>query len=279
MKELSWRLSILAAVLTGGVSSSAAQATHCTIEHPRARAFRSLLMPVFLLLTLLSPLPGWAAPIEASIALTNVLFDYQPIASNLSAEAAPIGGLPALPLLNNGHYKNTAAGDFAVTVNLPSLDQPHIWLISLDLSINGEHAFGGQDVFGPISVTGAIDEALGRFSPFLQNFLRTVGNDLLTMPQHAFLGLLDWSYNRDPADDLTGTFALGSTVDLAQELIGRSLIPGEFRLGFSASASAVDVPAPAGLLLLAPAVLVLVALRWRTTRRVGNVIRTGPRPV
>ena len=147
MKQLSWRLSILAAVLVGGA--------------------------------LLCPLPGWATPIGASIALTNVLFDYQPVASNLSAEAAAIGGLPVLPLLNNGHYKDTAAGDFAVTLNLPPLDQPHVWLISDDLSINGQHVFGGQDVFGPISVTGAVDEALGRVSPFVQRVIEAQVNLLL----------------------------------------------------------------------------------------------------
>ena len=59
-----------------------------------ARALRSPLMPALLLLALLWPLPGWATPIGASIALTNVLFDYQPVASNLSAKASPIGGYP-----------------------------------------------------------------------------------------------------------------------------------------------------------------------------------------
>ena len=240
MKQLSWRLSILAAVLVGGA--------------------------------LLCPLPGWATPIGASIALTNVLFDYQPVASNLSAEAAAIGGLPVLPLLNNGHYKDTAAGDFAVTLNLPPLDQPHVWLISDDLSINGQHVFGGQDVFGPISVTGAVDEALGRVSPFVQRVIEAQVNLLLTQPQHNGLGLLDWSYNRDPADDMTGTFALGSTLDLPDLVIGRSLIPGEFMFSLSASAFAVDVPEPAALLIFAPALLGLVVLRWRTAHRVGNII-------
>src|SRR5277367_1702746 len=104
MKQLPRRLTILAAVLAGSA--------------------------------LLWPLSGWAAPIGASIALTNVLFDYQPVASNLSAEAAAIGGLPALPLLNNGLYKDTAAGGFAVSFNFPPLDQPQLWLISDDVSIN-----------------------------------------------------------------------------------------------------------------------------------------------
>ena len=58
-----------------------------------------------------------------------------------------------------------------------------------------------------------------------------------TQPQHALLGLFDWSYNRDPADDLTGTFALGSTLDLAEVLIHKSLSPGQFMLSLSVSAS------------------------------------------
>ena len=212
---------------------------------------------------LLWPLSGWAAPIGVSIALTNVLFDYQPVASNLSAEAAAIGGLPALPLLNNGLYKDTLAGDFAVTLNLPSPGQPQVWLISDDISINGQHVFGGQDVFGPISVTGAIDEALARLSPFEQGFIEAQVKLLLAHPQHNGFGLLDWSYNRDPADNMTGTFALGSTLDLPQLILGRSIISGEFMFDLSASAFAVDVPEPAPLLIFAPALLGLMALRWR----------------
>jgi hypothetical protein len=191
-----------------------------------ARTLRLQLMPALLLLSLFWPLPGWATPIGASIALTNVLFDYQPVASNLSAEAAAIGGLPVLPLLNNGHYKDTAAGDFAVTLNLPPLNQPHVWLISDDLSINGQHVFGGQDVFGPISVTGAVDEALGRVSPFVQRVIEAQVNLLMTQPQHNGLGLLDWSYNRDPADDMTGTFASDRRSTCRTSSLAAPLSPG-----------------------------------------------------
>jgi hypothetical protein len=203
IKQLSWGLSTLAVDRAGGVSSNAAQTTDCTMEHPMARALRFPLMPA-LMLALLWPVPGWATPTGVSIALTNVLFDYAPVASNLSAEAAPLGGPPALPLFNNGHYKDTAAGDFAVTVNLPPLDQQNSWLISADLSINGQHVFGRQDVVGPFGVTdvtGAIDEALAQLNPLVQHIVKAIGNDLLTQPQHNGLGLLDWSYNRDPADD------------------------------------------------------------------------------
>jgi len=71
---------------------------------------------------------------------------------------------------------------------------------------------------------------------------------------------------------MTGIFALGSRVDLAQELIGRSVDPGEFMLSFSAPAFVVDVPELVPALIFAPAVLALVALRRRTAHRVGNVI-------
>jgi hypothetical protein len=202
----------------------------------------------------------------------------QPVASNLSAEAAAIGGLPVLPLLNNGLYKDTAAGDFAVTLNLPPLDQPHVWLISDDLSINGQHVLGGQDVFGPISVTGAVDEALGRVSPFVQRVIEAQVNLLLTQPQHNGLGLVDWSYNSDPADNMTGTFALGSTLDVPDLVIGRSLIPGEFMFSLSASAFAVDVPEPAPLLIFVPALLG----RWRcgggrrTASETSSELAPGP---
>jgi hypothetical protein len=247
MKQLSWRLSILAGVLAGG--------------------------------GLLWPLPGWADPIEpvitsigASIALTNVEFQYYPVLSNLSAEAATIGGLPALPLLNNGHYKETAAGDFAVTVNLPPLDQQYLWLISGDFGFDGNDFLHVLDIEGPVSVTGAIDEALGLLSPVVQRIIETIGNDLLTQPQHNGLGLLDWSYNRDPADDMTGTFALGSTLDLPQVLgIPFSLPQGDFTFDLSLSALVIDVPEPDPVLIFAPALLGLVAFRLRTARRVGNV--------
>jgi hypothetical protein len=229
-------------------------------------------MSVFLLLALFWPLPGRATPIGASIALTNVLLDYQPVASDLSAQAAAIGGLPALPLLHNGIYKDTAAGDFAVTVNLPPLDQPHLWRISDDITINGRHAFGGQDIVGPISINEAIDEALGRLSPFVQGVVKAIANQLLTQPQHNGLGLLDWSYNRNPANDLTGTFAIGSTLDLPKLLIGESLIPGKFTFSLSASAFAIDVPEPVALLIFAPAVLLLLALRRRNAHHIANTL-------
>lgn len=177
-----------------------------------------------------------------------------------------------MPLLNNGKYANTAAGDFAVTVNLPPLDQQNLWLISDDITINGQQVFGGQDVFGSISVTGAINEALGQLSPFVQGVVKAAGKELLTQPQHALLGLFDWSYNRDPTNDMTGTFALGSTVDLAQALIHEPLIPGEFMLSLSASAFVVDVPEPVGVLIIAPALLVLMARRWRPARRIAKAL-------
>ena len=274
IKQLSWRLSILAGIRAGGVSSKAAQAADCTMKHSMARPLRFPLMPSLLLLALLWSLPGWATPIGVSIALTNVLFDYDPVAKNLSAEAAPVGGLPALPLLNNGHYTETAAGDFAVTANLPPLDQQNFWLISADFSIDGVHLFGGQQTYGPISVTEAIDDALGMLSPVVQRLIEAQAKLLLTQPQHSNFGLFDWSYIRDPADDLTGTFAFGSSLDLPMLVTGHSFIPLEFTFDLSLSASVVDAPEPDPVLIFAPALLGLVALRWRTAHRVRNVAET-----
>ena len=273
IKQLSWRLSIWADIRAGGVSSNAAQAADCTMEHPMARALRSPLMPALVLLALFWPLPGWATPIGASIALTNVLFDYDPVAKNLSAEAAPVGGLPALPLLNNGHYTETAAGDFAVTANLPPLDQQNFWLISADFSIDGVHLFGGQQTFGPVSVTEAIDDALGMLSPVVQRLIEAQAKLLLTQPQHSDFGLFDWSYIRDPADDLTGTFAFGSSLDLPMLVTGHSFIPLEFTFDLSLSASVVDAPEPDPVLIFAPALLGLVALRWRTAHASETSLR------
>lgn len=64
----------------------------------------------------------------------------------------------------------------------------------------------------------------------------------------------------------------GSTIDLAQELIGRSVIPREFMLSLSASAVVIDIAEPGAMLIFAPALLGLVALRWRTAHRVGTLI-------
>jgi hypothetical protein len=124
-------------------------------------------------------------------------------------------------------------------------------------------------------VTGVIDEALAQLNPLVQHIIKAIGNDLLTQPHHNGLGLLDWSYNRDPAYDMTGTFALGSTVDLPKLIFHESLLPGEFTFSLSASAFAVDAPEPSAVLILAPALLGLVALRWRTAHRVENLAGTG----
>lgn len=235
------------------------------------RALRLPLVPALLLLAVLCPPRGWAtpAPLGASFALTDVLVDYDPVNHNLSAQAAPVGGLPALPLLNNGKYRETAAGDFAVTLNLPPLTQQNYWLLTYAVSFDGVPFLNGQDIEGPISVMQAYDKAFGLVPKGLQSIVKNLLNALVTQPQHATLGLLDWSYNRDPADDMTGTFAFGSTLNIAK-ILGTDfdLPPGESTFGLSVSAYVFDVPEPAAALILAPAVLGLVLLRRRAPRRV-----------
>ena len=121
-------------------------------------------------------------------------------------------------------------------------------------------------------MTGASTRRWGGCPPSVQRIIEAQVNLLLTQPQHNGLGLIDWSYNRNPADNMTGTCALGSTLDVPDLVIGRSLIPGQFMFSLSASAFAVDIPEPVGLLIFAPALLALMALRWRTAHRVGNVL-------
>jgi hypothetical protein len=72
-------------------------------------------------------------------------------------------------------------------------------------------------------------------------------------PLHNGFGLLHWAYNRDPAEDLTGTFALGSELDLPQPVLGRSIIPGEFMSAFRSPPFAIDVPEPDAVLKFARA--------------------------
>jgi hypothetical protein len=64
---------------------------------------------------------------------------------------------------------------------------------------------------------------------------------------------------------MTGTFALGSTLDVAKLLhIDFPIPPGENTFDFSASAFVVDLPEPVSGLIVARAVLGLVLLRRRT---------------
>jgi hypothetical protein len=83
-----------------------------------------------------------------SIALTDMTFER---GSNLSAEAAPFGGLPAIELLNNGSYNETLTGDYAVSDNLPPSDQSVFWQTFTQISLNGNPFFTENAIVGPES--------------------------------------------------------------------------------------------------------------------------------
>jgi len=83
-----------------------------------------------------------------SIALTDMTFER---GSNLSAEAAPFGGLPAIELLNNGSYNETLTGDYAVSDDLPPSDQSVFWQTFTQISLNGNPFFTENAIVGPES--------------------------------------------------------------------------------------------------------------------------------
>jgi hypothetical protein len=107
-----------------------------------------LFLAVVFAASLLAPAGAQAAVQGFSIALTDLTFER---GSNLSAEAAPFGGLPAIELLNNGSYNETLTGDYAVSDNLPPSDQSVFWQTFTQISLNGNPFFTANAIVGPES--------------------------------------------------------------------------------------------------------------------------------
>ena len=174
-----------------------------------------------------------------SIALTDVTFER---GSNLSAEAAAFGippnQLPAVQLPNNGHYNETATGDYTVSDTLPPSDKEVLWQTFTQISLNGNPFFTENAVLGPesqddiwsgiLNITGLTDAQL--------KFLRAV---LVNHPVFSTGGEFDYAYNppATASDRTHGTFAVGSSKDLSIENFGSYVDP------FAAFDS---IPAPDG---------------------------------
>lgn len=219
---------------------------------------RRFLLAATMLVGIVLAVPTRATSLGASISLNPVTLGYDPYHHNLSAEAAAIGTSPALPLPNNGTYVDTLAGDYAVTLNLPPLDQPEFWHVSYLITINGKGVFGNSYFTGhPESITDAWNYFLSVVPA--PGLVKLVVHTLLTKQELNTGGLFDYIYNFDPSNKLDGTFAVGSYKDWAT-LIG--FRPGEFPPGTAALTASVSVfaaPEPSTLLMLGTA---LVGLAW-----------------
>jgi hypothetical protein len=195
-----------------------------------------------------------------SIALTDMTFER---GSNLSAEAAAVGGHPAIELSNNGSYDETLTGDYAVSDTLPPSDQSVFWLTFTQISLNGNPFFTANAIVGPesqddiwsaiLNVTGLTPAQLAVLKAVLvnHNVLNTGGE-------------FDYAYNFAPGDRTVGTFAVGSDKDLtstedfgpyvdpftAFESISAPDGPNVWSLTFSATVATIP-ESPTWLMLMA----------------------------
>ena len=215
-----------------------------------------------MLVGILLPVPTRATRLGGSISLSPVTLGYDPYDHNLSAWAAAIGTSPALALPNNGIYSDTLAGDYAVTLNLPPLDQPEFWHVTYLITINGKGVFGNS-YYTDHAIS--INDGWNYFLKVVPapGLVKILFHTLLTKNELNTGGLIDYVYNFDPSNKLDGTFAVGSTKDWAT-LIG--LPSGEFPPGKSAltlSVSAFAVPEPSTVLMCGAALLGLAWVRRR----------------
>jgi hypothetical protein len=158
-----------------------------------------------------------------SISLTDVTFER---GSNLSAEAAAFGDQPAIQLPNNGSYNVTATGDYTVSDTLPPSDKEVLWQTFTQISLNGNPFFTENALLGPesqddiwsgiLNITGLSKQQLAVLKAVLVNH-----NVISTG------GEFDYAYNPPPTagDRMTGTFAVGSSKDLAIENFGSYVDP------------------------------------------------------
>ena len=209
-----------------------------------------------------------------SIALTDMTFER---GSNLSAEAAPFGGQPAIPLSNNGSYNVTLTGDYAVSDTLPPSDKEELWQTFTQISLNGVPFFTGNEIVGPESqddIWSAILNLTGLSKAQLAVLKAVLVN-------HQFInteGKFDYAYNPPPdAEDRThGTFAVGSTELGANddpfgafESVSDSDGPNVWSLTFSATV----VPEPPTWLMLMAGGGVLLLVRGMARRpRIGRQV-------
>ena len=158
-----------------------------------------------------------------SIALTDMSFER---GSGLSAEAAAFGDQPAIELLNNGSYDETLTGNYAVSDNLPPSDQSVFWQTFTQISLNGNPFFTENAIVGPesqddiwsaiLNITGLTQEQLAVLKAVLVNH-----NVISTGGEFDY----GYNFNMHPRNQMVGTFAVGSSKDLATKNFGSYVDP------------------------------------------------------
>ena len=225
-------------------------------------ASRILLAAAFA--TSLATTSAQAAPQGFSIALTDVVLDYQPFTHDLSASAPAFGDQPAIPLANNGEYLETLTGDYSVVDNLPPLDKPELWNEFYQVTLNGQFVFGNSGVVGPYSADD-IWQAVLSVSKLNAKVGALLVRILETNSTFDTGGLFDYAYNFEPGDRKVGAFAVGSTKDAAA-LFGLS---GEYPPGvsdLSVKFSLFALPEPPTWLMLGAGLLVVGMMRSQMRR-------------
>jgi hypothetical protein len=246
----------------------------------------SIASRIFLAATVVAGLmvPGGAqAAVQGfSITLSDMTFER---GSGLSAEAAAFGLNKAIKLSNNGSYDETLTGDYAVSDTLPPSDQSVFWQTFTQISLNGNPFFTENAIVGPesqddiwsaiLNITGLNKAQLAVLKAILVN------HNLLNSG-----GEFDYAYNPPPlaADRTTGTFAVGSSKDLATENFGSYVDPfaasafesssvpdgpNVWSLTFSATVTTIPEP-PTWLMLVAGGVGLLVIRGLARRPRIGR---------
>lgn len=189
--------------------------------------------------------------------------------SGLSAEVAASNGKPAVELPNNGLYKTTLTGKYAVVDDLAGLDttKPVDWKRSWELTLNGQVIFAVDDIL--LSTTGddlwksivtTFADVTGLPSADLPVIIAVLKKfDSFSLPPNPPdrpPGEFDYIYNT--LDQPVGTFALGTIQPLEAVLNPENTVSFDF--------SAFVVPEPSTWAMLLMGFAGLGFLGYRQTR-------------
>jgi hypothetical protein len=198
--------------------------------------------------------------------------DYN-LNGGLSAEVEASNGKPAMELQNNGLYRTTLTGNYAVVDDLGGLDtnKPVVWKETYEITLNGKILFAGGGILPPtkgadiwqafVNVFAEVTGLPSADLPVIIGFLKNIDSFSLppNPPTNRPPGVFDYIYNTK--DQPVGTFALG-TIDPLGERIA---LNAENTVSFDFSAFVAPEPSTWATMLLG--FFGLGLLGYRQTRR------------